>query len=201
MGKVRVVKPGERLSGAELKFFAKTAAQAYMNDPVHAYATKNPKRREKFVYHFMLERLSSSNGVDYIYIDDENRGMCVWRRAHNEYTMLDFLKCPHWVFLCLYLPNTVRTLSVYSALDVKEFDENTQIISPVFVAPEQQGRGIATALIRQGIEDLSPSGCKFGLEVQNKDNIGFYERLGFKITGHAYSKRAGIDHYYMVYEP
>jgi ribosomal protein S18 acetylase RimI-like enzyme len=197
---MRVIKPGEKISTEEIRNFAKMAGRAYVNDPVHSYATKNPERRVKFVYHFMMERLNTSNGEDYIYIDEENRGICVWRKAHNEYGVLDFLKCPDWLYLYWFWPNTLRTLKAYSHLDVKVFDENTWIISPVFVAPEYQGQGIATKLIMQGIKDLSPLGYKFGLEAQDENNVKFYEKLGFKIIKHDYFKKENIHHYYMVYE-
>ena len=74
---MRILSPGEKLSKKELRRFAKMAGRAYVNDPVHAFATKNPERRERFVYHFMMERLNTSNGTDYFYIDDEGRGLCV----------------------------------------------------------------------------------------------------------------------------
>ena len=121
---MRIIRPGEKLTKKELRFFAEMAGRAYVNDPVHVYATKNPKRREKFVSHFMMERLNTSNGTDYFYIDDENRGLCVWRKAHNEYGVLDFLKCPDWLYLYWFWPNTLRTLAAYGPLDVKAFEEN-----------------------------------------------------------------------------
>ena len=88
---MRIVRPGEKLTHKELRYFAKMAGEAYVNDPVHSYATRDPEQRKKFVYHFTMERLHTSNGEDYFYIDDENRGLCVWRRARNEYGVLDFL--------------------------------------------------------------------------------------------------------------
>lgn len=196
---MRVIKPGEKISKHELKYFAKMAGEAYVNDPVHSYATKKAERRKKFVAHFMMCRLNASNGEDYIYIDDENRGICVWRRAHNEYKFSDFLKCPSWVYLWWFWPNTLRTLMAYSKLDVKKFDGKTWIISPVFVSPEYQGKGVATELIKKGIEDLSAEGFHFGLEAQDDDNVNFYKKLGFKITDSDYYKRGDIHHYYMVY--
>ncbi|MBQ6930765.1 MAG: GNAT family N-acetyltransferase [Clostridia bacterium] len=184
-----------------LKYFARMAAQAYVNDPVHAYVTKSEKFRKRFVYHFMIERLATSNREDIVYIDEEKRGICIWREAHNEYDVLDFLMYPNWVFLWLYWPKTLKTLMAYSHLDVKVFPENTYIISPVFVDPEHQGKGIATKLIKQGIEDLTAKGYKLGLEAQDKDNVRFYEKLGFKVIKHDYWKREGIDNYYMMYAP
>ena len=183
-----------------LKYYARMAAEAYVNDPVHSYATKDEKIRKKYIYHFMMERLSTSNREDIIYEDEEKRGICVWRDAHNEYNMFDFLLCPNWVFLCVYLPNTIKTLSAYSHLDVKVFPENTKIISPVFTDPAHQGKGIASALIKQGIKDLTAKGYKLGLEAQREDNVKFYEKLGFKVIRHDYYEKEKLHSYYMMYE-
>ncbi len=184
----------------DLEYYARMAAEAYVNDSVHSYATKNEKQRKKYIYHFMIERLSTSNREDIICFDEEKRGICIWRNAHNDYNMFDFLLCPNWIFLAIYFPRTFRTLKAYNNLDSKVFPENTLIISPVFVAPEHQGKGIATKLIKQGIKELIPQGYKLGLEAQNKENVGFYEKLGFKVIKHDYWENVKIDNYYMLYE-
>ncbi len=195
---MRIILPGEKLSKKELRRFAKMAGEAYVNDPVHTYATKDPEQRKKFVYHFMMERLNASNGVDYFYIDDENRGVCVWRQARNEYTALDFLKCPDWLYLYVFFPRTLRTLAAYKPLDVNVFGENCWIISPVFVAPEHQGKGIATELILKSMEDLAKRGYTFGLEAQDEKNVRFYEKLGFRTVSTARYEKGDITHYMMV---
>ncbi len=184
----------------ELKYFARMAAESYVNDPVHKYATKNEKIRKKYVYHFMMERLSTSNREDIIYIDEQKRGLCVWRDAHNDYTMIDFLKCPNWFFLAFYWINTIKTLKAYSHLDSSVFPENTLIISPVFTDPKHQGKGVATELIKRGISDLTEKGYKLGLEAQNPDNVPFYEKLGFKTVKYVYFKKEKIHNYYMMYD-
>ena len=107
---------------------------------------------------------------------------------------------PNWIFLLLYLPKTIKTLLAYSHLDVKVFPENTLIISPVFVDPKHQGKGVASRLIKQGITDLTAKGYRLGLEAQNPDNVKFYEKLGFRVIKHDYWKRENIHNYYMMYE-
>ena len=148
----------------------------------------------------MMERLATSNREDKIYFDEQGRGICVWRDAHNSYDVFDFLACPNWVFLVVYLPNTIKTLMAYSHLDVKVFPENTKIISPVFTDVNHQGKGIATKLIKKGIEDLTAKGYKLGLEAQKEDNVRFYEKLGFKVIKHDYYEREKMHSYYMMYE-
>lgn len=183
-----------------LKYYAKMAAESYMDDPVHSYATKNRGLRKKYIYHFMMERLSTSNREDIIYFDEQGRGLCVWRDAHNPYTMFDFLLCPNWVFLALYFPSTIRTLMAYGHLDEKVFPKNTLLISPVFTDKKHQGKGVATALIKKGIEEFVPKGYNLGLEAQDINNVKFYEKLGFEIISHVYFEREKIDNYYMLYK-
>ncbi len=182
-----------------LKKFALMAGNVFSDDPVHSYATKIPFLRKRFVYHFMMERFSASNGEDIIYIDEKERGMCIWRDAKNDYTVLDFLKCPHWIFLYLLWPSTIRTLIIYSRRDLTVFPDNTLLIEPVFVGREFQGQGIATSLLKKGIDDLVPQGYNLGLETQNPDNVPFYEKLGFKVISKQTLKKDRIYNYSMLY--
>ena len=195
---MRIVKPGEKLTKEELRAFARMAGEAYVNDPVYVYAIKDVERRKKFIYHFMMERLNTSNGEDWFYIDDEKRGLCVWRKAHNEYGVVDFLKCPDWLWLYIHFPNTLKTLAAYAPLDVKVFDDNCWIISPVFVDPAHQGKGIATSLIEKSMEDLRALGYTFGLEAQSDENVKYYEKLGFTTIATAKYEKGGVEHRMMV---
>ncbi|MBE6715688.1 MAG: GNAT family N-acetyltransferase [Ruminococcaceae bacterium] len=184
-----------------LKYYAKMASEAYINDPVYCFACKNEKIRKRFIYHFLLLRLNSSKKKDIIYFDKEDRGLCIFREAHYDYTMFQFLKCPNWVFLVLYFPLTIKTLMAYSHLDNKDvFDDKTYIVSPVFVSPDHQGKGIATSLLKKGMDELLSQGYKIGLETQNPDNVGFYEKLGFKTVKSEYYKLEKIHNYYMLCE-
>lgn len=190
-----------KLTFKQLSFYAHMAADAYVADPVHMYATKHEKWRKRYDYHFMLARLMTSNREDIIYTDEENRGICVWRDAHNDYTIFDFWLCPTWPMLAIYAKSTIKILKAYSHLNAKVFEKNTLIISPVFTDPAHQGKGIATKLIKQGIADLVPLGYKLGLETQNPDNVPFYEKLGFRTIKYDYWKGEKIHNYYMVYDP
>ena len=184
-----------------LKYYARMASKAYVNDPVYVFACKNENIRKRFIYHWLLIRLNSSRKKDIFYFDEEQRGLLILREAHYDYTMFQFMKCINWPFLVLYFPLTIKCLMAYSHLDNKDiFDENTYIVSPVFVGVEHQGKGIATKLLKMGIEDMKSRGCKIGLETQNPDNVGFYEKLGFKVAKEEYYKLEKIHNYYMITE-
>ena len=127
-----------KLTYKQLKYYARMAAECYVNDPVHMYATKSEKWRKRYDYHFMLARLMTSNREDIICVDEEHRGICIWRDAHNAYTVFDFLLCPTWPMLAVYAKSTVKILMAYGHLDAKVFDKNTLIISPVFTDPDRK---------------------------------------------------------------
>ena len=184
-----------------LKFYARMAAESYVNDPVHCFATKSPKWRKKFVYHFMMCRFACSVRSDYFYFDEEKRGLCIMRDAHNEYSFLGFLTSPNWPFLMLYCKSLIKTLMAYGHLDSEVFEKGTYIISPVFVDKAHQGKGVASKLIRRAINDLVPKGYKIGLETQNPNNVPIYEKLGFETIKYDYYKLEKIHNYYMVYNP
>lgn len=191
----------KKLDKKTVKKMALMASEAFSDDPVHKHCTKVRRIRKRFLYHFMMERFSASNGEDIIYLDKDNRGMCIWRDAKNDYTVTDFLKCPHWIFLVVYWISTVRTLIIYSRRDLSVFPDNTLLIEPVFVGKDYQGKGIATALISEGIDELSSLGYNLGLETQNPDNLPLYEKLGFKIISEQTLKKGKIFNYSMLYNP
>ncbi|MBN2351146.1 MAG: GNAT family N-acetyltransferase [Spirochaetales bacterium] len=49
------------------------------------------------------------------------------------------------------------------------------------VAPPARGRGLARALIEDGLTRSGRMGSPIYLETQNKANIPFYERFGFRL--------------------
>lgn len=182
-----------------LKYYAKMAAESYVDDPVHAYATKSPKWRKKFVYHFMMCRFACSVRTDYFYFDKDKRGLLIMRDAHNEYSFLGFLTSPNWVFLAIYWKSLIKSLLAYSHLDSNVFEKGTYIISPVFVDKAHWGKGVASSLIKEAVSDLSAKGYKIGLETQNPGNVKIYEKLGFETLKYTYFEREKIHNYYMIY--
>lgn len=49
--------------------------------------------------------------------------------------------------------------------------------------PAHQGRGHGKAAVRAGLDRMAGSGLPFYLETATEANIGFYQGLGFRVTG------------------
>lgn len=61
----------------------------------------------------------------------------------------------------------------------------------VGVAPRYQGHGAGRRLMAHAIELAEADGLPLYLETENEDNVGFYELLGFEVTGTEHPHPAG----------
>lgn len=62
--------------------------------------------------------------------------------------------------------------------------DEAEILS-VAVKPEKRRKGIATALLKEALKDIEKTAnvCFLEVRVSNKEAIGLYAKLGFRITG------------------
>jgi len=60
--------------------------------------------------------------------------------------------------------------------------EPVWFLATVGVAPEVQGRGLGSAVLRPGLEAAGRAGHPAFLETSTERNVAFYQRLGFTVT-------------------
>jgi predicted N-acetyltransferase YhbS len=72
-------------------------------------------------------------------------------------------------------------------------------LAPIAVLPEQQGEGIASALIRKKLAEIDALSQPCSLGTRDEVNLAIYARYGFrKVREDALSP--GLTHYTMVQE-
>jgi GNAT superfamily N-acetyltransferase len=71
----------------------------------------------------------------------------------------------------------------------------------VVVAPEQQGRGFASGLIRPTLERASRDRVPCFLETQNPANVALYRRFGFEVAARVRVPGTSLMHVAMVRPP
>lgn len=184
-----------------LKKYAKMAAEAFMEDPVYKYVAKKEKTREKVIYHRILSRLYISRETDLFYFDEEGHGLLVLRHIKDEYKPEQFMKVPNYKEMFFVIPHMIKFSGVTDHFDNKKYmDDNTYIVSPIFVEKGYQGQGIGMKLLERAKKDMAEKGCKLGLDTQNPANVPFYEKAGFKVVKHEFYEKEKVDNYYMVWE-
>ena len=55
-------------------------------------------------------------------------------------------------------------------------------LSAIGVAPERQGEGLGTTLVRAGIARADRENTPIYLETETEGNVGFYRHLGFEVV-------------------
>ncbi|MHC3001604.1 GNAT family N-acetyltransferase [Gordonia sp. GN26] len=74
-------------------------------------------------------------------------------------------------------------------------------LATVGVAPHSQGRGLGRAVLEPGLEAARTEGFPAYLETSSPENVTFYERLGFEVTGKVSLPDDGPDVWAMVRVP
>ncbi len=74
-------------------------------------------------------------------------------------------------------------------------------LATVGVAPPSQGRGLGRAVLEPGLEAARTEGYPAYLETSSPENVTFYERLGFEVTGKVSLPDDGPDVWAMVRVP
>ena len=83
----------------------------------------------------------------------------------------------------------------FVTVDPTSFD-----LDQIVVAPEVQGKGVASALIAEA-KRISPGGLDLHVNTDNVRAIRFYEKEGFVISGEALNWRSGAPVHKMSWRP
>ncbi|GAB3874698.1 hypothetical protein GCM10029964_017130 [Kibdelosporangium lantanae] len=80
-------------------------------------------------------------------------------------------------------PYTERFYALHQAMDAAHPTNPHQYLAYVGVLPEEQGKGMGTALVQQRLQDVDVAGQAVYLEATNRRNLALYVHLGFQPTG------------------
>lgn len=76
-----------------------------------------------------------------------------------------------------------RMIDIFSVLDKIHPDEKHYYLQIIGVDPDQQGKGLGSALMRPALALCDGEGCGAYLENSKEANLAFYKRHGFEVTG------------------
>jgi ribosomal protein S18 acetylase RimI-like enzyme len=86
-------------------------------------------------------------------------------------------------------------------VDEHQPPEPFRYLSHICVAPERQGEGIGTALMRDGLATADREGVPSWLETSRADNAAYYERFGFRTVADEHAPGDGPRIWFMRREP
>lgn len=89
---------------------------------------------------------------------------------------------------------------------LRQLDEHRKRLVPqphwylhaIGVEPEQQSRGLGTALIEAGIRRADDGGHPIYLETETQSNVGYYQHLGFEVVEEIVAARVDLPLWLMI---
>jgi GNAT superfamily N-acetyltransferase len=79
--------------------------------------------------------------------------------------------------------DTERLAGCFEAMEAAHPTERCWYLNFIGVAPEEQGTGIGSALLRSSLERVDRDGVPAYLEATSEHNRRLYERFGFEVVG------------------
>jgi ribosomal protein S18 acetylase RimI-like enzyme len=166
-----------------------TLARAFARDPMFIWMFPDPQHRARALR--SLNRVPLEYGLRYGHVTESLNGQAasVWMPPGRSITMLAMIRSG-----ILRVPFSVgfRPFGQFvSANGVMERIHKQHVPEPhwyllvVGVDPELQGRGLGSALIREGLSRSDAAACPCYLETSDERNVAFYERHGFKVIAEA----------------
>jgi len=166
-----------------------TLAGAFANDPLFTWIFPDPQQRAESLR--LMNLVPLRFGVRYGHVTEANDGMAVamWMPPGRGMTAAGMIRCGVLaVPFRIGLPAFGKFLganAVMGKLHKKYVPEPHWYLLIVGVDPDLQGRGLGTALVKEGLTRADEAHCPCYLETSDERNLAFYERLGFKVVGSA----------------
>lgn len=184
---------------------AERFAAAFMHDPVHVHFFPEEGsrfRRLKALYAYLLATERERCHVTSAALE----GLAFWERPDDHGPALSVRE----ILLGLGLPFTCGPRSVGKMLEYQLRASKLKkmlvrgpywYLRVIAVAPEHQGKGHASALIRPFLEAADDAGHQVYLETHNPANVGLYERYGFRVVAKEGFWEGSVEHVCMLRRP
>lgn len=183
------------LTAAAIDEATAVTAQAFAADPMFGWVFPDPDTRTAKLRRLM--RVAVEYGVRYGRVTgtDDGQAVSIWTPPGTGVTIGGMLRCG-----LLGVPLRVGVgpfLTFMGANDVMEKIHRARVPEPhwylmvVSVAPAAQGKGLGTALVREGLAKADAAHLPCYLETSAPRNLPLYERLGFEVLEQATLGRQG----------
>ena len=171
-------------TAADVSVLATALAAAFLEDPVYGWLIPaRGRRRARLCRYFGLELRYVVMPHGQIWTTDECNGASLalppgaWRMpfttqlAHGPgFTRVFGARLPH-------------ALTLITLMEQRHIREPHYYVANVGVAPEAQGRGLGTRLLRPTLDRCDNKGLPTYLEATSERNLALYKRLGFELQG------------------
>ncbi len=156
--------------------------RAFDDDPVSNYMFAGPRRRHFGLHSFFTSELRHNYLPHrHVYVTEDLSGAALWgppgRVRHPVLELLQLLPTAPF----LLSPHTIGALKLLFTVEGLHPTEPHWYLFTLGTAPERQGQGVGSALLRAMLTQIDEAGEPAYLESSKERNVPLYARFGFKV--------------------
>ncbi|MFD6894522.1 GNAT family N-acetyltransferase [Rhodococcus sp. NPDC060086] len=190
---------------SDLDPLAAVFADAFFDDPVFSWMFPDEESRIRRMSRFFAtearHHMLALGGTEVAELDGRVGGGSMWAPP-------DQWRAPRGATLRM-MPGLLRALgrhvafgqSVDSALEAAHPEEPHWYLSTIGTASHARGAGCGTALLKSRLDRVDAEHAPAYLESSKEENVPYYERFGFTVTGEIRVPRGGPTLWAMWREP
>jgi ribosomal protein S18 acetylase RimI-like enzyme len=156
--------------------------RAFDDDPVSNFMFAGQRRRHLGLHSFFSSQLRRQYmPLGHVYTTDDLSGAALWgppgRERHGLHELVQLLPTAPF----LLSPHALRALQLMFKVESLHPKERHWYLFTIGTAPDRQGQGVGSALLRSMLTKIDELGDPAYLESSKKPNIPLYARLGFEV--------------------
>jgi ribosomal protein S18 acetylase RimI-like enzyme len=170
----------------EVRDAADVLVDALADDPAWSHVLPDPATRRRALGSLVAVALADAGGHARVAVEGRRVvGAAVWQPP-GRYPMTPARQARALPRMARFLATTPRAARrirrLGDALDAVFPSEPVRYLQILGVAPDAQGRGVGSALLRRGLEAADVGGEVVYLETGKEANVGLYQRHGFVLV-------------------
>lgn len=168
----------------EWRSLGQVLGDAFHDDPVWQWVTPDPHRRRRHLGSAFGQLLRSRIPAGHVLTNGDLSGTALWAapdrwRMNARENARMALPMARAIGPMSVLPR-LRTLSV---IDQHHPREPHWYLTIIGASPDRRGQGIGSALMEPMVGRCDEEGMPAYLESSKEENLAFYHRFGFEVTG------------------
>lgn len=190
------------MAPADIPRLAKVLVAAFLEDPVTLYLfprpTSRPRRLERY-FTFQLRRITQSGGE--AWTTEDRSGVSLWLPPQRVTPKLGSALGQLFGALSILRFETGRALALIDQLERLRPKESHYYLAGIGVDPALQRKGVGSRLLQVVLDRVDQEQLAVYLESSKEENLSFYFRHGFTVTGEIGSTSGSTPHLWCMRRP
>ena len=162
---------------------AVTLSRAFFDDPVMAWLVPDEASRHRRQRIFYRAELGHAHANGLVLTTDDHAGAALWLAPKRWKVDAGTMVRQAPAIVRAFGRRIPAALKLQTAMDEAHPSEPHWYLAILGTDPDRQGAGIGGALIRGVTDGCDRNGVGAYLESSKPDNVPYYERFGFVVTG------------------